>query len=295
VEKSFSFDPAASRAFLFGEAFFTTMLYKDGRFLFLEDHWQRISKSWCYLFSADQIHTVLDLWAEKLELTLQQLQESSKRKAICRFTFSMDTEGSSLFSVGGTPSIEIKIRDYPSIASEYLDVQLSFQKKCPKTLIPSFFKKTFYLDSILEKRQASSQGWDDVVFLDTSDNFAEATTSNIFFIKGSTLVTPKLSSCVLDGITRRKIIESAEEIGLLVDVRNIHKSEADSFEFGFLSNSIKKSVPIRKMGVDASHFEFSHFSEIYNSIVTQHDKKIDNYVRESEKVDRQMRSLQEEI
>lgn len=63
-----------------------------------------------------------------------------------------------------------------------------------------------YLNNIVGLREAEEQGADDVLFPNMSGALTEASTSNIAFFDGSTVVTTPTSVGILPGITRAEII-----------------------------------------------------------------------------------------
>ncbi len=72
----------------------------------------------------------------------------------------------------------------------------------------------------------------------------EASTSNLFVIRGEEVVTPPLSDLILPGITRHLLIEIAQRLGISVvedSIRVDSLSEADGI---FLSSSTRGLMPI---------------------------------------------------
>ena len=108
---------------------------------------------------------------------------------------------------------------------------------------PSFLKMGNYGDDIIELKKAKDKGFDDVLFLDSAHNVKECSTSNIFFIKGKNLVTPLVDSCLLDGITRRNLINYWQLIGGAVIERDLKIEEIEQFETILLTNSIQLIRP----------------------------------------------------
>ncbi|KAJ0077766.1 hypothetical protein Patl1_37283 [Pistacia atlantica] len=75
--------------------------------------------------------------------------------------------------------------------------------------------------------EAKAKGFTDVLFLDvvTGKNIEEASTSNIFIVKGNTISTPATDGTILPGITRKSIIEIARVLGYEVEERAIPVEE----------------------------------------------------------------------
>ncbi|XP_044488484.1 branched-chain-amino-acid aminotransferase 6-like isoform X2 [Mangifera indica] len=71
--------------------------------------------------------------------------------------------------------------------------------------------------------EAKAKGFSDVLFLDvvTGKRIEEASTSNIFIVKGNIISTPATQGTILPGITRKSIIEIARVLGYQVEERDI--------------------------------------------------------------------------
>lgn len=80
-----------------------------------------------------------------------------------------------------------------------------------------------YAASFLPARRARENGYTQVLWLDANENryVEEVGTMNIFFLIGGTLITPRLSGSVLNGITRRSVIELARQQDIPVEERRI--------------------------------------------------------------------------
>ena len=67
-----------------------------------------------------------------------------------------------------------------------------------------------YQASVISRQELNKRKFDDCIMLDLKGNIAESTACNIFWIKKNTVYTPK-SHSILDGITRRAVIEIAKK------------------------------------------------------------------------------------
>ncbi len=74
---------------------------------------------------------------------------------------------------------------------------------------------------------AKEKGYQQVVWTDASTHeyLEEAGTMNVFFRVGDTLITAPISDRILDGVTRKSIIELAESKGIPVEVRPVKVQE----------------------------------------------------------------------
>lgn len=74
---------------------------------------------------------------------------------------------------------------------------------------------------------AVERGFQQVVWTDSREHkyLEEAGTMNVFFRIGDTLITAPTSERILDGVTRKSLIEIAEKSGIKVEVRRINIDE----------------------------------------------------------------------
>lgn len=80
----------------------------------------------------------------------------------------------------------------------------------------------FYPTNLAQKKGFQQVIWTDAA---THERLEEAGTMNVFFRINDTLITAPISDRILDGITRKSIIQLATDQGITVDVRPIKVSE----------------------------------------------------------------------
>ena len=103
-----------------------------------------------------------------------------------------------------------------------------------------------YINSMLALNEALSGGADEALLLDNEGYVAEGSGENIFVIKGQVLYTPELTSC-LDGITRKTIIQLAEERGYSVREKRITRDEIYVADEAFFTGTAAEVTPIREL------------------------------------------------
>jgi branched-chain amino acid aminotransferase len=83
-----------------------------------------------------------------------------------------------------------------------------------------------YINSALSKSEAVEGGFDEAIVLNQDGHVSEGSAENIFLVRDGVLVTPAPSENILEGITRRTIMQIAEdEFGLETVERQIDRSE----------------------------------------------------------------------
>ena len=83
-----------------------------------------------------------------------------------------------------------------------------------------------YASSALVKTDAIRAGFDEAIVLTQDGHLAEGSAMNIFMVRDGVLITPPVSDNILEGITRRSVLELAKnELGLSALERSIDRSE----------------------------------------------------------------------
>lgn len=74
---------------------------------------------------------------------------------------------------------------------------------------------------------AKAEGYQQIIWTDaaTHEHIEEAGTMNLFFRIGDTLITAPTSDSILDGVTRKSILELAAHLGIKTEVRALRVSE----------------------------------------------------------------------
>ncbi len=116
--------------------------------------------------------------------------------------------------------------------------------------------------------EANEIGYDDALLLDQDDHIAECTTSNIFFIKGNELYTPKIKYC-LNGITRQTTIAIASNLGIKIYEQDIRLDDIHSFDGCFVTGT---AIGLKDIGSIAFNEEKKLFdtNDLYNSLKSEY-------------------------
>ncbi|MGH7861175.1 MAG: branched-chain amino acid transaminase [Candidatus Dormibacteraceae bacterium] len=83
-----------------------------------------------------------------------------------------------------------------------------------------------YVNAALAKSEALENGFDEAIVLNLDGHVSEGSAENLFMLKDGVLFTPPVSDDILEGITRKLVIELArEELNLTVVERSIDRTE----------------------------------------------------------------------
>lgn len=97
-----------------------------------------------------------------------------------------------------------------------MSVITSVQRRNKATIVDPQIKSLNYLNNILAKIEANRAGAAEAIMLNHDGIVTEATGDNIFIVKNGEILTPPVYIGILDGITRRTVIEAAKKEGIPV-------------------------------------------------------------------------------
>jgi len=95
-------------------------------------------------------------------------------------------------------------------------------------------------------RQCTMRNLYEMILVDANDVISEGSRSNLFFTQGNTLITAP-DEAVLEGITRLKLLELAEQMKIPLIKREIHVSELESFDGAFITGTSIHLLPVSKI------------------------------------------------
>ncbi|HKG57569.1 MAG TPA: branched-chain amino acid transaminase [Candidatus Limnocylindrales bacterium] len=82
-----------------------------------------------------------------------------------------------------------------------------------------------YVNMAFQKSEAELNGFDEAIVLTADGHVNEASAANLFVIRDGVMLTPPVSDDILEGVTRRAIVQLAEDAGVPVETRRIDRSE----------------------------------------------------------------------
>jgi branched-chain amino acid aminotransferase len=114
---------------------------------------------------------------------------------------------------------------------------------------PSFAKAVGnYINSYLAGADATLDGYEEAILLDSNGYVAEGTGENIFVVRNGALYTPGLEADILLGITRDSVIRIATDLGYPVIEKLISVNELLTADEAFFSGTYAEIAPIKEIG-----------------------------------------------
>lgn len=125
-------------------------------------------------------------------------------------------------------------------------VQVSSWRKYRSDMIPTNAKTTgTYINSLLATTEADRRGFEESILLDADGYVSEGPGENIFLVNDGEIITPDISSSILEGVTRKSVITIAEDLGYEVDERRVSRGELYTSDELFFTGTAAEVTPIR--------------------------------------------------
>ena len=104
-----------------------------------------------------------------------------------------------------------------------------------------------YTSSMMAKWQARKNGYDEIILTDESGFITEAPTSNVFLVNQDDVLLTAPEEEVLYGITRKSILDIADNEGIKTKVERIPLSELENAKEVFITSSSHLVCPVIKI------------------------------------------------
>lgn len=168
--------------------------------------------------------------------------------------------------------------------SKGLHVCVSSWRRADDTMAPPRAKITgLYVNSALAKSEAIQNGYDEAILLSHDGHVAEGSAENIFLVRRGVLYTPDPSQNVLEGCTRRAIMDIARDFGIEVVERSIDRGELYSADEVFFTGTAAgvgyvASIDRRVVGDGTMGPVARRLSEFYERIVTGRESRYASWI-----------------
>jgi branched-chain amino acid aminotransferase len=135
----------------------------------------------------------------------------------------------------------------PSVAREGLRVALAGRPRNDRRALDPSAKTGNYLNNLLALVEAARAGADDAILTNPAGHLAEATTSNVFLVRGGRVLTPDLASGILAGITRDLLLREMPGRGIPAEEGEIPAAALAEADEVFLTSTIRGVAPVTRV------------------------------------------------
>jgi branched-chain amino acid aminotransferase len=235
VENTATTDLLLNRSFYFGDGFFETILFRNGKFPLLHFHFERIIQS-CKILNCElNADFTVDFFQKKLN-DLIIANHCDDTNAIVKINFFRSGE-----SAYKPQQNEVKwIAQIKPFKAAKEKISLCFyeeEKKWAGEI--SKLKSTNALIYVLAAQYASKQNIEEAVVFNQYDFVADCTNSNLFIIKEKKIFTPSLNDGGVDGVCRKFLLKNFP-----VEEKNLTKNDLLQADEIFLTNAVRFIQPV---------------------------------------------------
>lgn len=237
---------ANSPGLQYGVGCFTTMLCMEWGCEFMAAHLKRLQRSMA-----------------SFELEFPRVDYKSLVKALLKKNGWKEARVKILCTKNGEGGTETFLIPSP-VGKEPDPVHIVFSREKRGDLFIYKHKLTSYAYNAYYMRDREKSGRE-TLFVDYRSHLLETATANIFFIRGDEILTPHRSLPLLDGIIKEELLKigSAGPYRIREGFPTI--KDADSFEGAFLTNSVKRIVPVSSLEGDLP--DWRRFSALERSLL----------------------------
>ena len=229
---------------LYGDGVFEGIRFYNGRVFRLEEHIKR-------LFDSAKAIIITMPWTQEqvVQFTVDTIAANGLRDGYVRLVVTRGTGGlglnpylcerPSMFIIASTISL------YPE---EYYTkglpiITCATRRPAPSALMPQV-KSLNYLNNIMAKVEAIQAGVMEALMLNEQGFVAECTGDNIFIVRDGKLLTPPVADGALDGVTRRVILELADQLGIPWAEQTLARYDIYIADECFLTGTAAEVIPV---------------------------------------------------
>ena len=235
--------PVFDRGFLYGDSVYEVTRTAGGRPVDLERHIERLERSSAAillpLVSRDRVHR-----AVRETLIAGENRESYIRIIVTRGAGEIGLDP----ALADEPRLIVIVRPLrlpdPKLYADGAEVALvAVQRNLPGAVDPAV-KSGNYLNNIMALAEAKRAGAYESIMCNAEGRVVEGSSSNIFLVKDGKIRTPAVADGLLDGITRRRVVELAHSLGRGVEDAHILPDDLRGADEAFLTSSVRGVMPV---------------------------------------------------
>ena len=232
---------------LYGDGIFEGIRVYQGKIFKCGQHMERLWRS------AEAIHMKIPLSREAMVQVLRDciaangIVEGYIRLLVTRGygTLGLDPRKC---PVAGVVCIADQIQLYSKDKYEKgMGIIVAKRPRTPIACLDPRVKSLNYLNNILAKVEAIDVGCDEAIMLNIDGYVCECTGDNIFVIKNGQVFTPPSDSGILEGITRRFVMDLCTELNIHCNVKNMTPEEVKGADEVFLTGSAAEIIAVTQI------------------------------------------------
>jgi branched-chain amino acid aminotransferase len=267
--------PAMDHGFLFGDSIYEVVRTRRGRPVALAEHLERLRAS------AQSVYLALPWTDREISGRMRAACEASGfPECYVRLVVTRGVGPMSLLPDGcGRPSMLVYVLPLRTPTREDLAKGVAVAvpariRNDARALAPAA-KTGNYLNNVLALVEARRAGADDAVLLNSAGRVTEATTANVFWVRGGEVRTPSLDQGILAGITRTLLVWALRREGAAVVEGSFGPEELLAADEVFLTGTIRGVSPVvridgRPVGAGVPGPTTLRLADLYERLLDEH-------------------------
>lgn len=252
-----------SQGFQFGYGVFETIFMSKGAPCFVDMHYERLKKG-CNKLGLGLKLDIEAIYTQAIKLSAECNITEGRLKLIC---FRDEETDATIMTLSN-----YKLEE--SMIQNGIRLGISSIMRNPHSPM-CYIKSLNYAENILAKAEAKSQGFDEALFLNVYSKLCEGAVSNIFWIKANVIYTPDISCGILEGITRKQVIDICSILELRLQAGSYELAALLSADEVFVTNSLMGIMPVCR--VDNTNYNISKY-KITKKISNEYQKLVENEI-----------------
>lgn len=247
--------------FTYGFGVYEGLKLRKGKVMFVEEHAERL------LLSAQQINLEHNFTAKQIIGWAKNLVKKNQ----------VENSHVKILLIGGAEAKDAKIFMF-LLAPRFVDKKV--YRDGVKAIVREYerflpqVKSLNMLPSYLFFREAKVAGAFDCLLTNKKGEVLEGTRSNFYVIKNKIIYTAPLK-LVLDGVTRRTVLDCARKNGYKIVERAPKLKEVFKYDGAFFTNTSGKVMPIREIGGK----RFGEICECLKELVKLYNEYLEKFER----------------
>ncbi len=262
--------------FLYGDGIYETLRAYKGIVFTIDEHIDRLFRS------ASMIGLTIPKGHDEIkEAVYETIRANKHNDAYIRITISRGAGPIGLDpDLCLQPTFVITSNEFKEYPKQYyqkgVKIALVITRRNFKGALDPKIKSLNFLNNILAKIEAKERAAYEAIMLNYKDYIAEGTITNIFFVKDHILCTPAIDVGILDGITRRIILNIARELKIKTKEGKFKREDLYQAQEVFISNTTMELMPVTE--VDNVRIG-TRAGEVTKMLHKTYKKKVADYIK----------------
>ena len=230
------------RGFLFGDGIYEVIPVFNGKFFGFEEHIARMNRS-LEAIDIKNPHSTKE-WELIFKTLLEKNDKAKGNYSIyCQITRGAGETREHTYPDNLVPTVVAFLKAFKEVAHEEAANGFSAITSDDSRRRDCHIKAINLLPNILQMQKAKKAGAIEAILI-RDNEVLECTSSNIFIVKDTILMTPPLSQNILGGTTRKKIIDLAHDNNISCREIKISREMLENADEIWVTGCVKEICPI---------------------------------------------------